>query len=172
MSIIFVLFLVFLGNKGCLQNSQSVNFVAFLGHVVSKEGVMVDPQKIEAVRNLVRSSSVTEIKSFGGPTSYYRQFVKNFTSIATQLTNLTKKEIPFEWTEKYEESFQKLKTLLTTVPILALPVEGKDFVVYYDASHSGLSAVLMQKKNIIAYESRQLKCMRGIIQHVIWSWQR
>ncbi|WMV29211.1 hypothetical protein MTR67_022596, partial [Solanum verrucosum] len=68
--------------------------------------------------------------SFVGLTSYYRRFVKNFALIATHLTKLTKKEISFEWTEKCEESFQKLKTLLTTVPILVLPVEGKDFIVY------------------------------------------
>ncbi|KAH0729489.1 hypothetical protein KY290_000612 [Solanum tuberosum] len=80
-----------------------------------------------------------------------------FASIATHMTNLTKKEIPFEWIEKCEESFQKLKTLLTTAPILALPVEGKDFIVYCDASHSGLGVVLMQDKNVIAYASRQLK---------------
>ncbi|WMV50467.1 hypothetical protein MTR67_043852, partial [Solanum verrucosum] len=69
---------------------------------------------------------------------------KFFASIATHLTNLTKKEIAFEWTEKCEESFQKLKTLLTTTPILVLPVKGKDFIVYCDASHSGLGAVLIQ----------------------------
>ncbi|KAH0689229.1 hypothetical protein KY289_016587 [Solanum tuberosum] len=109
--------------------------------MISKEGVMVDPQKIEAVKNWVRPSSVTEI----------------FASVATQLTNLTKKEIPFEWAEKCEERFQKLKTLLTTAPILALPVEGKDFIVYCDAFHSGLGAVLMQDKNVIAYASCQLK---------------
>jgi len=63
--------------------------------------------------------------------------VKNFASIALHLTRLTKKEVPFEWTNKCEESFQKLKTLLTTTPILALPVEGKDFIVYCDSSHSG-----------------------------------
>ncbi|WMV54143.1 hypothetical protein MTR67_047528 [Solanum verrucosum] len=118
---------------------------------------MVDPQKIEAVKNWVRPSSVTKVRSFMGLASYYHRFVKNFASIATHLTNLTKKEIPFEWTEKCEENFQKLKTLLTTTPILALPVEGKDFIIYRDASHSGLGAVLMQDKNVIDYASRQLK---------------
>ncbi|KAH0741272.1 hypothetical protein KY290_034315 [Solanum tuberosum] len=92
-----------------------LNSVAFLGHVVSKEGVMVDPQKIEAVRNWVRPSSVTEIRSFVGLANYYHRFVKNFASIDT---HLTKKEVPFEWTEKCEESFEKLKTLLTTALIL------------------------------------------------------
>ncbi|WMV14744.1 hypothetical protein MTR67_008129 [Solanum verrucosum] len=133
--------------------------VAFLGHVVSKEGVIVDPQKIEAVKNWVRPSSVTEVRSFVGLANYYRRFVKNFVFIATHMTNLTKKEIPFEWTEKCEESFQKLKTLLTTALILELPVEGKDFIVYCDASHSSLGVVLMQDKNVIAYASRQLKHM-------------
>ncbi|WMV21146.1 hypothetical protein MTR67_014531 [Solanum verrucosum] len=131
--------------------------VAFLGHVVSKEGVMVDHQKIEVVKNWVRPSSVTEVRSFVELVSYYRRFVKNFASIATHLTNLTKKEIPFEWTEKCEESFQKLKILLTTALILALPVKGKDFIIYCDVSYSGLGAVLMQDKNVIAYASRQLK---------------
>ncbi|KAH0632992.1 hypothetical protein KY284_035778 [Solanum tuberosum] len=104
-------------------------------------GVMVDPQNIEAVKNWVRPTSVTKVRSFVGLASYYRRFVKKFASIATYLTRLTKKEVPFKWTEKCEESFQKLKTLLTTAPILALLVEGKDSI----------------DKNVIAYALRQLK---------------
>ena len=100
---------------------------------------------------------VTEVRSFVGLASYYRQFVKGFSSVASQLTNLTKKSISFVLSDECEESFQKLKTLLTTAPILTLPVEGKNFIVYYDASYSGLGAVLMQEKNVIAYASRQLK---------------
>ncbi|XP_015064572.1 uncharacterized protein LOC107009740 [Solanum pennellii] len=92
--------------------------VAFLGHVVSKEMVVVDPQKIEAIKNWVWPSSVTEVRSFVGLTGHYGWFVKNFASIAIQLTNLTKKEISFEWTAICEESFQELKTLLTIAPIL------------------------------------------------------
>ena len=73
------------------------------------------------------------------------------------MKNLTKQNVPFVWSDKCEESFQKLKTLLTTAPILTLPVEGKNFIVYCDASYSGLGAVLIQEKNVIAYASRQLK---------------
>ena len=73
------------------------------------------------------------------------------------MTNLTKQNVPFVWSDECEESFQNLKTLLTTAPILTLPVEGKNFIVYYDASYSGLGAVLMQEKSVIAYASRQLK---------------
>ena len=86
---------------------------------------------------------MTKIRSFVGIASYYRRFVKNFSSIDTHLTNLTKKDISFEWTEKCEESFQKLKTHLTSTPILALPMKCKDFIVYCDASHSRLGDVLM-----------------------------
>ena len=70
---------------------------------------------------------------------------------------MTKQGVPFVWSDECEESFQKLKTLLTTAPILTLPVEGKNFIVYCDASYCGLGAVLMQEKNVIAYASRQLK---------------
>ena len=118
---------------------------------------MVDPSKIEAVKSWVRPTNVTEVRSFVGLASYYRRFVKGFSSVASQLKNLTKQNVPFVWSDKCEESFQNLKTLLTTAPILTLPVEGKNFIVHCDASYSGLGAVLMQERNVIAYASRQLK---------------
>ena len=131
--------------------------VSFLGHVVSKDGVMVDPSKIEAVKSWVRPTNVTEVRSFVGLAGYYHRFVKGFSSVASQLTNLTKQSVPFVWSDECEESFQKLKTLLTTAPILTLPVEGKNFIVYCDSSYSGLGAAIMQEKNVIACASRQLK---------------
>ena len=82
--------------------------VSFLGHVVSKDGVMVDPSKIEAVKNWVRPTNVTEVRSFVGLSSYYRRFVKGFSSIASQLMNLTKQNVPFVWSDECEESFKKL----------------------------------------------------------------
>ena len=117
----------------------------------------MDPSKIETVRNWVKTTNVSEMRSFVGLASYYRRFVKGFSSIASQLKSLTKQNVPFVWSNECEESFQKLKTLLTTAPILTLPVEGKNFIVYCDASYSGFGAVLMQEKNVIAYASRQLK---------------
>ena len=128
--------------------------VSFLGHVVSKDGVMVDPSYIEAVKSWVRPTNVTEVRSFVGLASYYHRFVKGFSSVASQLKNLTKQNVPFVWSDECEESFQNLKTLLTTAPILTLPVEGKNFIVYCDASYSGLGALLMQEKSVIAYASR------------------
>ena len=125
--------------------------MSFLRHVVSKDGVMVDPSKIEAVKSWVRPTNVSEVRNFVGLARYYRQFVKGYSSIVSQMTNLTKQNVPFVWSDECEESFPKLKTLLTTAPILTLPVEGKNFIVYCDASCSGLGAVLMQEKNVIAY---------------------
>ncbi|GJT04833.1 putative reverse transcriptase domain-containing protein [Tanacetum coccineum] len=73
------------------------------------------------------------------------------------MTKLTKKGIKFDWGKKEENAFQLIKQKLCSAPILALPEESKDFVVYYDASHKGLGAVLMQREKVIAYASRQLK---------------
>ena len=131
--------------------------VTFLGHVVSKEGIRVDPAKIEAVRGWTRPTSPTEIRSFVGLAGYYRRFVQSFSTIAAPLTRLTRQDVGFQWSDECEESFQKLKTLLTSAPMLTLPEEGVDFTVYCDASGVGLGGVLMQKGKVIAYASRQLK---------------
>ena len=76
---------------------------------------MVDPSKIEALKSWVRPTNVTEVRSFVGLASYYRRFVKGFSSVASQLKNLTKQNVPFVWSDKCNESFQKLKTFLTTI---------------------------------------------------------
>ena len=96
------------------------------------------------MKSWVRPINVSEVRSFVVLASYYRRFVKGFSSIASQLTNLTKQNIPFVWSDECEESFKNLKTLLTTAPILTLPVEGKNFIGYCDASYSFLGVVLMQ----------------------------
>ncbi|MCF8701934.1 hypothetical protein L3054_11165, partial [Corynebacterium sp. MC-10] len=131
--------------------------VVFLGHVVSKEGIRVDPAKVEAVRGWTRPTSATEIRSFLGLAGYYRRFIQGFSSIAAPLTKLTGKNVAFLWSDECEASFQKLKSLLTSAPILTLPETGVDFTVYCDASRVGLGGVLMQKGKVIAYASRQLK---------------
>jgi len=78
-----------------------------LGHVVTKEGIKVDPQKVKAVTKWSRPTNVTEIRSFLGLASYYRRFVKDFSKIALSLSNLLRKANKFEWTEKCEKAFQE-----------------------------------------------------------------
>ncbi|KAA0059657.1 pol protein [Cucumis melo var. makuwa] len=103
--------------------------VTFLGHVVSSEGVSVDPAKIEAVTNWPRPSTVSEIRSFLGLAGYYRRFVEDFSRIASPLTQLTRKGTPFVWSPACESSFQELKQKLVTAPVLTVP-DGKVLVAY------------------------------------------
>jgi hypothetical protein len=131
--------------------------VAFLGHVLSAEGMAVDPSKVESVTKWEQPLNVTDIRSFLGMAGYYRRFIENFSNIASLMTELLKNNTKFEWLEACEKSFQELKKRLTTAPVLTLPDIKKDFVVYCDASKQGLGCVLMQEGKVVAYASRQLK---------------
>ncbi|KAI3747092.1 hypothetical protein L6452_09537 [Arctium lappa] len=131
--------------------------VQFLGHTVSKEGVKVDPAKIEAMTNWEPPKNPSEIRSFLGLAGYYRRFIQDFSKIASSLTILTRKNVKFVWTERQEEVFRTLQKKLCEAPILSLPDGTEDFVVYSDASKMGLGCVLMQRGKVIAYASRQLK---------------
>ncbi|CAN4114569.1 unnamed protein product [Withania somnifera] len=104
-----------------------LEYVAFLGHIVSKAGVSVDPTKIRPIRDWPRPTTIYEIRSFVGLAGYYRRFVEGFPSIATPLTRLTRKGVTFRWSEECELSFGKLKEPLTSPPVLILPVKGRGF---------------------------------------------
>ncbi|WMV33463.1 hypothetical protein MTR67_026848 [Solanum verrucosum] len=131
--------------------------VAFLGYVVSGDGIKVDPKKTDVIRNWPRPLTPSDIRSFLGLAGYYRRFVNEFSSIASPMTKLTQKKAKFEWTDECERSFQTLKDKLVSAPILSLLDGLKGFVVYCDASRVGLGCVLMQNGKVIAYASRQLK---------------
>ncbi|XP_052734108.1 uncharacterized protein LOC128196656 [Vigna angularis] len=131
--------------------------VQFLGHVVSAEGISVDPAKVRAVLEWESPRSVTEVRSFVGLAGYYRRFIEGFAKIVAPLTQLTRKDQSFAWTDRCEASFQELKGKLTSAPVLIIPDTAQPFEVYYDASHQGLGCVLMQEKRAVAYASRQLK---------------
>ncbi|GJS79276.1 putative reverse transcriptase domain-containing protein [Tanacetum coccineum] len=131
--------------------------VQFLGHVIDSRGIHVDPAKIESIKDWASPKTPTEIRQFLGLAGYYRRFIEGFSKIAKSMTKLTQKGIKFDWGEKEENAFQLIKQKLCSAPILALPEGSEDFVVYCDASHKGLGAVLMQREKVIAYASRQLK---------------
>ncbi|KAL5575189.1 hypothetical protein UlMin_016888 [Ulmus minor] len=131
--------------------------VSFLGHIISKEGIAVDPGKIEAIKNWPTLTNVKEVRSFLGLAGYYRRFVEGFSKIASPLTQLTRKNVKFQWSDEREQSFQELKKRLITAPILTIPDGNEGMVVYSDASKMGLGCVLMQHGKVIAYASRQLK---------------
>ncbi|KAA3453430.1 DNA/RNA polymerases superfamily protein [Gossypium australe] len=131
--------------------------VGFLGYIVSRDRIRVDPSKISAIVYWKLPRSVTEVRSFLGLAGYYRHFVKGFSMIATLMMRLLQKDVKFEWTEKCQQSFEKLKALLTEAPVLVQLEPGKEFVVYSDASMNGLGCVLMQEGKVITYAYRQLK---------------
>ena len=115
----------------------------------------MDPTKIETVVKWERPQTITEVRSFLGLAGYYRHFVEGFSKMVIALTQLTRKDQPFSWTD--EVCFEDMKRRLTTAPILAIPNTTKMFEVYCDASYQGLGFVLMQEKRPFAYASRQLK---------------
>ena len=135
-----------------------LNEVSFLGHIVSKEGIRVDPKKIEVVFEWKPPRNVTEVLSFLGLAGYYRRFIKGFSMTAAPMTTLLqKKNEKYEWSEKCQRSFDKLKTFLTKAPILTQLTCGKEYVIFSDASLNGLECVLIQEGKVVAYASRQLK---------------
>ena len=131
--------------------------VSFLGHIVSVEGIIVDPTKIEAVVNWKPPRSITKVRSFLGLAGYYRRFVKGFPIIASLLTKLLRKGVKFEWSDKCQNSFEQLKEMLVEAPVLTQPTSGKEYTLYSDASSIGLGCVLIQDVKVVAYASRQLK---------------
>ena len=131
--------------------------VSFLGHIVSAEGIRVDPVKIKAIVNWKPPRNVTEVRGFLGLAGYYRRFVQGFSVIASSLTRLLLKGVKFEWDDKCQSSFERLKEILVEAPVLIQPTSGRDYTVYSDASRIGLGCVLMQDGKVVAYASRQLK---------------
>ncbi len=143
--------------RKCCLFRQSVGF---LGHIIGKEGVTVDPEKIKAVQEWPQPMCVKDVRAFVGFASYYRRFVKNFASIASPLHALTKSDVNFVWSKSCQEAFERLKTCLSSSPILAYPSEDQTFILDTDASNDGLGAVLSQQgvemERPVAYASRTL----------------
>ena len=103
----------------------------------------MDLEKIESIMNWPTPRNVTDVRSFMGLAGYYRRFIEGFSKVAHAITSLQKKGMKFEWTSRCEESFQRLKSLLTSAPILKVADPEKDFVVCIDACGQGLGGFLM-----------------------------
>jgi hypothetical protein len=131
--------------------------VAFLGHVILKGGIFVEPSKVQDVLSWNAPTSVSDIQSFLGLAGYYQRFIKGFSKISKPMTELHEKDRKFEWTLVCEASFQELNKQLMTAPILVMPNMEKPFSIYCDASGQRLGCVLMQDGHVVAYASRQLR---------------
>ena len=145
-------------------NPDKCNFfrmkVQFLGHIVSKDGLGVDPSKIEAVQKSPVPRSQTEVKSFSGLASYYRRFVPKFAEIARPLHKASETSTKFEWTPEAQDAFESLILKLTSTPILAFPSLKEPFLLYTDASQFATGVVLAQvqdgQERAICYASKSL----------------
>jgi len=135
--------------------SFAVREIAYLGHVISVSEVAMDKEKLSAIQDWPRPTSLPLLRGFLGLTGYYRKFVRSYASIAAPLTDLTKKEA-FVWNPEAEKAFELLKTALTTAPLLRLPNFSLPFVLETDASGVGIGAVLMQEGHPVAYFSQKL----------------
>ena len=134
--------------------------VAYLGHLITKDGVKPNPMKVDAILNFPQPKNQKEIQSFLGLAGYYRRFIPNFSKISKPLTKLLQKDIPFNFDSDCTNSFQNLKQTLTTIPILIYPNFEEPFVLTTDASAYAIGSVLSQgkigKDLSIAYASRTL----------------
>jgi hypothetical protein len=143
---------LFLKQSKCAFGASEVEY---LGHLVGKDGIRVDPKKIEAMQDWPHPKTLKSLRGFLGLTGYYRKFVKNYEKIAAPLMALLK-NTSFTWTLVVAQAFQTLKTTMCTTLVLALPDFTKTFVLECDASGKGIGDVLMQEGHPLAFTSEQL----------------
>lgn len=132
----------------------------YLGYVVDKCGLHVDPEKVEAILKFPTPTTVTEVRRFVGMASWYRRFVPNFSTVISPLTQLLRKNTRFNWSPACENAWTNIKNLLVSAPVLACPDFSKEFIIACDASDFGVAAVLSQMhedgERVIAYHSKSL----------------
>ena len=134
--------------------------IEYLGHVVTPEDIFPDPSKVQVVKNFPIPASLKKLKSFLGLANYDRRFIKGFLEIASPLNALTKKGVKFCWSESCADAFDRLKRALISAPVLAFPNFDEQFLLYVDASSTGIGFALAQVQNgrevVIAYNGRGL----------------
>ena len=134
--------------------------VLFLGHVVGQDGIRPNPKLVESIQNWQEPTCVKGIQKFVGLCNYYRQYILNFSERAAPLTQLTKKNVPFQWNNKAQCAFDDLKGALCDSTVLAYPRDNSMFILDTDASDVGVGSVLSQvqdgKERVVAYASKKL----------------
>jgi hypothetical protein len=127
--------------KKCISFSP---FGVLPGHIVCKQGLLVDPSKIAIIVDLPPANSVKQLCTALGHTRHYKKFIKGYAHITTPMEKLLKKYYQFQWTEECQQSFDTLKRKMVTAPILVFPDWSKEFHVHVDASSISLEVVIAQ----------------------------
>lgn len=134
--------------------------VRFLGHIIDANGIRTDPMKTKSMQAYPKPTNVKDVQRFLGMCNYYRRFIKGFAEIAAPLHELTSKKTSFEWKDKHENAFVKLKKAMLSPPILSFPNKNGKFILHTDASGYAIGSVLCQiqhgEEKVIAYGSRKL----------------
>ena len=134
--------------------------ILFVGHIVGKDGIKPNPELIGSVKEWKIPQTTRQVQQFLGLANYYRRFIRNFSDIASPLSQLTKKDIPFIWTRECQEAMDFLKEALCSAPILAYPQPQGNYILDTDASNVGVGGVLSQiqegQERVISYGSNKL----------------
>lgn len=149
---------------GLTLNKEKCHFckpeLKYLGYLVGASGLMVDPEKVEAIVRIPTPRNVTEVRRIVGIAAWYRRFVPNFSTIVSPLTSLLRKNAHFIWDKSCDDAFESIKNCLISAPILACPNFEIPFTIQTDASDYGIAGVLTQvhegNEKVICYVSRSL----------------
>lgn len=138
-----------------------VTEVNYLGYIIDNGGIKTDPEKVESIRNWPTPKNLKQVRGFLGLAGWYRRFINNFSSIVYPITEVLSTKKKFSWTTEVQKSFQEIKNLLTSAPILVNPDFSKKFYLHCDASDYGIGAVLVQlddngEEKPIAFMSKKL----------------
>ena len=139
--------------------SLATSEVKYLGYIVNGQGVRVDPDKVNVILNFPTPRNVKELKSFLGMVGYWRRWIKGLSEMIAPLNHLTSKNVPYQWSQECQDSFNKVKSALVNPPILSYPnFDGSSFILQTDASKHGLGFILSQiqkgEEKVLSYGSR------------------
>lgn len=148
-------------NNHCLTiNAKKCRFfqtsTSFLGYTISSKGIQTDSDKVDAIINFPKPTNITKIRQFLGLVNYYRNFIPNMAEITAPFTQLLNPHMKFNWNEEAEKTFNTIKSILTTAPILITPDWSKPSTLTTDASNVGLGAILSQRQEGIEKPIRHI----------------
>ena len=136
--------------------------IKYLGHIVSRDGLRVDPSKFSAVETYPVPKNVKNVHAFLGMCQFYRRYIRSFAQIALPLNKLLRKDVKFHWSEEHQKAFDTLKKALIAAPVLAFAQFDKPFILAVDSSDESIGYVLSQldsdgKEHPVAYGGRALR---------------